>query len=44
MTLLTDTPDRFERALKTLDNAFKIAPTGSVDVERRLILDRLSAE
>ncbi|WP_129360745.1 thymidine phosphorylase [Rothia uropygioeca] len=44
MTLLTDTPERFERALNTLNGSFKIAQSGPADVERRLILDRLSAE
>ena len=44
MTLLTDTPERFDRALKTLDGGFEISSSGPVDVARPLILDRLTAE
>lgn len=44
MTLLTDDPGRFDRALEALEGGWSVAPGDSADVERRLILDRLSAE
>ncbi|WP_030015875.1 thymidine phosphorylase [Curtobacterium sp. S6] len=44
MTLLTDTPERFDRALESLAGAYDIATTDSAGAERALILGRLSAE
>lgn len=44
MTLLTDTPERFERALESLAEAYDIATDDSASAERPLILGRLSAE
>ncbi|WP_026553780.1 thymidine phosphorylase [Arthrobacter sp. 35W] len=41
MTLLTDTPEKFERAREALENAVVIAPEGSRPAQR-LILDRIS--
>jgi thymidine phosphorylase len=41
MTLLTDTPDRFDRAREALADAVVIAPEGSRP-DARLILDRIS--
>ncbi len=41
MTLLTDTPERFDRARDALAGAVTIAPEGSRPA-RRLILDRIS--
>jgi thymidine phosphorylase len=41
MTLLTDTPERFERAKQALEDAVTIAPEGSRPAER-LILDRIA--
>lgn len=41
MTLLTDTPDRFARALEALEGASTIAATGSRSAQR-LILDRIA--
>lgn len=43
-TLLTDTPERFARAEEALEHAFTIADHGGGSTERRLILDRLTAE
>jgi thymidine phosphorylase len=41
MTLLTDTPDRFDRAKDALRDAVVIAPEGSRP-DRRLIIDRIA--
>lgn len=41
LTLLTDTPERFERAKDILANAVTIAPEGTA-VERKLIIDRIA--
>ncbi|MHA7282129.1 thymidine phosphorylase [Arthrobacter sp. TMS2-4] len=41
MTLLTDTPDRFERAREALADAVVIAPEGSRPAQR-LIIDRIA--
>jgi thymidine phosphorylase len=41
MTLLTDTPERFERAREALADAVVIAPEGSRPASE-LILDRVS--
>ncbi|MDQ4490260.1 thymidine phosphorylase [Sinomonas sp. ASV486] len=41
MTLLTDTPERFERASEALEGAVTIAPEGSRPAHR-LILDRIA--
>ncbi|MEV7647463.1 thymidine phosphorylase [Arthrobacter sp. NPDC089319] len=41
MTLLTDTPERFDRAKEALRDAVVIAPEGSRP-DRRLIIDRIS--
>jgi thymidine phosphorylase len=44
MTLLTDTPERLPRAVEALEDGWTVTQGDSADVERRLILDRLSAE
>ncbi|MBG6084010.1 thymidine phosphorylase [Zhihengliuella flava] len=41
MTLLTDTPERFERARQALDGAAVIAPEGSRS-SRQLVIDRIA--
>ncbi|MFJ3957749.1 thymidine phosphorylase [Arthrobacter sp. NPDC090010] len=41
LTLLTDTPERFERAKDALEGAFTIAPDGARPAQR-LILDRIA--
>jgi thymidine phosphorylase len=41
MTLLTDTPERFDRAKEALRDAVVIAPEGSRP-DRRLIIDRIA--
>ena len=41
-TLLTDEPDRFDRALATLDGGFDIAPTGTAYEPVPLVIDRIS--
>jgi thymidine phosphorylase len=41
MTLLTDTPERFDRAKEALSDAVVIAPEGSRP-DRRLIIDRIA--
>jgi thymidine phosphorylase len=43
MTLHTDTPERFERALEALDGAAVIAPEGSAAPRTRLVIDRIAA-
>ena len=42
LTLHTDTPERFERALAALDGAFEIAPTGTVPELLPLVIDRVA--
>ncbi len=42
MTLHTDTPDRFERALEALDGGFTIAPEGSRPDLLPLLIDRIA--
>ncbi|GGC14999.1 thymidine phosphorylase [Cellulomonas carbonis] len=43
MTLHTDTPDRFARALDALADAVTIAPEGSRPPEQPLVIDRVAA-
>jgi thymidine phosphorylase len=38
MTLHTDEPERFERALAALDGSFKIEPSAP---ERKIVLERI---
>jgi thymidine phosphorylase len=42
LTLHTDTPDRFERALEALEGAYFIAPAGSRPDLLPLVIDRIS--
>ena len=42
MTLHTDTPERFERALEVLDGGFTIAPEGSRPDLPPLVIDRIA--
>jgi thymidine phosphorylase len=42
LTLHTDTPDRFERALQVLDGAFTIAPEGSRPDLLPLVIEKIS--
>ncbi len=41
LTLLTDTPERFDRALAALDGAYRIDPPGTSYDARPLIIDRV---
>ncbi len=41
LTLLTDTPERFERALASLDGGYRIDPAGTPYDARPLIIDRV---
>jgi thymidine phosphorylase len=41
-TLLTDTPERFDRALAALDGSYDIAPAGTPYIPVPLIRDRIS--
>jgi thymidine phosphorylase len=41
LTLHTDTPDRFERALEALEGAYTIAPEGSRPDLGPLVIDRI---
>ncbi|MDZ5621557.1 thymidine phosphorylase [Nocardioides bizhenqiangii] len=41
LTLLTDTPERFERALAALDGGYRIDPPGTAYDPRPLIIDRV---
>ena len=43
MTLLTDTPERFDRAKEALEGATLIAPEGS-RAGNRLVLDRIAVD
>ncbi len=40
-TLLTDTPDRFDRALASLDGGYDIAPAGTPYTPPPLVIDRI---
>ena len=42
LTLHTDTPERFERAVAALDGAFFIAPEGSRPDLPALVIDRIA--
>ncbi|MCB2176627.1 MAG: thymidine phosphorylase [Actinomycetales bacterium] len=42
MTLHTDTPERFERAMAALADAVVVAPAGSRPPERPIVLDRVT--
>jgi thymidine phosphorylase len=41
LTLLTDTPERFERALAALEGGYEIAPAGTAYTPAPLIIDRV---
>jgi thymidine phosphorylase len=41
-TLLTDTPERFDRALASLDGGYDIAPPGTTYSASPLVIDRIS--
>ena len=41
LTLLTDTPERFDRALAALDGGYRIDPPGTPYDARPLIIDRV---
>ena len=43
LTLHTDTPDRFDRALEALDGAWQIAPDHTAYTSSALIVDRIAA-
>lgn len=40
-TLLTDTPDRFDRALAALEGGYDVAPAGTAFEPRPLVIDRI---
>lgn len=40
-TLLTDTPDRFDRALAALEGGYDVAPPGTAFEPRPLVIDRI---
>jgi thymidine phosphorylase len=42
LTLHTDTPDRFPRALEALEGAFQIAPEGARPGLLPLVIDRIA--
>ncbi|MEV0369857.1 thymidine phosphorylase [Streptomyces sp. NPDC050636] len=42
LTLHTDTPDKFDYALKSLESAYDIAPTGTDFTRNPIVLDRIS--
>jgi thymidine phosphorylase len=42
MTLHTDTPERFDRAIEALDGAYLVAPEGSRPDLLPLVIDRIS--
>jgi thymidine phosphorylase len=42
LTLHTDTPERFERALEALDGAFTVAPEGSRPDLLPLVIEKIS--
>ncbi len=41
LTLLTDTPERFDRALAALEGGYDVAPAGTAFTPRPLVLDRI---
>jgi thymidine phosphorylase len=41
LTLLTDTPERFERAMAALEDGYRIDPPGTSYAPRPLIIDRV---
>ncbi len=41
MTLHTDTPERFERAVQALDGAWSVAEPGTVVERGSVVLDRV---
>lgn len=43
MTLHTDTPERFEAALRDLEGGFEFAPPDSGPADRPLVIDRITA-
>lgn len=43
-TLLTDTPERFDRALAALDGGYAVEPAGTSFTPGPLVLDRVSAD
>ena len=42
LTLHTDTPDRFERALAALDGGIEIAPEGTALDRTPIVIDRIA--
>jgi thymidine phosphorylase len=42
MTLHTDTPERFEAAIRDLEGAVQVAPEGSRPPDRPLVIDRVA--
>jgi thymidine phosphorylase len=44
MTLHTDTPERFDRALEALHGAYDLAPEGSRPPENPLVIERVAAD
>jgi thymidine phosphorylase len=44
MTLHTDTPERFDRALAALEGAFDLAPEGSRPPDNPLVIERVAAD
>jgi len=44
MTLHTDTPERFERALAALEGAVDVLPEGDRPLDRPLVIDRVAAD
>ena len=42
MTLLTDEPERFERALASLEGGYDVEPAGSAYEPGPILLDRIS--
>ena len=42
ITLHTDTPERFDAALRDLDGSYEIAPEGSRPARGSLVLDRIA--
>ena len=41
LTLLTDTPERFDRALAALEDGYDVAPTGTAHTPTPLVIDRV---
>lgn len=44
LTLLTDTPERFDRALAALDGGYDVAPVGTAFEPRPLVIDRIGRD